>query len=736
MGNCRSLWIVLATNLLVQGSHIDSVENNANSGQVGPVYLDSNTTSSILNNLFTYTYGRAHMNDNTNIVVDGNTIIRNATGNDLQNGTAPESGGIEGSFDSNLQLVGNTIETLNDPPEIDDGESFTSQHSNTRDILDAGTITSMTSSTLTDAGALWDTTTTSEFATYPGTVAVMYTGAAAGEVRAVQSISTSTKTLVLSQPWNPLPSIGDAYALFRWSLQNATIANNTISGGMGIALWDGCYDCTIQNNTLSNTTEAILDRTVDQIMSPGNIYYTYEPESRRVHQMSENVNILDNTITNTTGLEPSYVMLDEETAATDTYQGLGQMNMEIGGNNISPWSGNPSYNYGGQRGYEGFFPCYAWGPTSAVTPASTIFQNVHYWGDSLSSPISYPSGFQAAATTTCITASAPTGYPAPAISNVGVSAVGTSTATIAWTTDQGADSTVAYGTDTSYGSSATNAAAFPTFATAHTVALSGLSSSATYHFQAQSSDGTPATSSDATFTTLSVPSVAVGPAVYSGGGASPSPDFTISNGALITANPTVELEMHVANDIHTMQFATSSGSAASYGVQIPYSSIFRMSLCGQASSCAPGSYTIFATFFTSPSGPSYKAQHSIVLAGAVSTSTLPSPTGTPPIIVPPAQPLKVQPIQPSSSSLSFASSSAFTRNLTLGSRGSEVVALQKFLIGRNSGPRARKLASSRASGYFGPLTKAALAEFQAKVGIVPASGYFGPATRAWINAHE
>jgi peptidoglycan hydrolase-like protein with peptidoglycan-binding domain len=38
-----------------------------------------------------------------------------------------------------------------------------------------------------------------------------------------------------------------------------------------------------------------------------------------------------------------------------------------------------------------------------------------------------------------------------------------------------------------------------------------------------------------------------------------------------------------------------------------------------------------------------------------------------------------------------------------------------------------------AMGYFGTLTKAALAKYQAEAGISPAAGYFGPITRAKLN---
>ncbi|MGB4076674.1 MAG: peptidoglycan-binding protein [Minisyncoccia bacterium] len=76
---------------------------------------------------------------------------------------------------------------------------------------------------------------------------------------------------------------------------------------------------------------------------------------------------------------------------------------------------------------------------------------------------------------------------------------------------------------------------------------------------------------------------------------------------------------------------------------------------------------------------------------------------------------------------SSSSSTTFTMDLTLGSSGAEVTALQNWLIAEGYSIPAG------ATGYFGAQTQAALAAFQAANGISPASGYFGPITRAKVN---
>ncbi len=72
-------------------------------------------------------------------------------------------------------------------------------------------------------------------------------------------------------------------------------------------------------------------------------------------------------------------------------------------------------------------------------------------------------------------------------------------------------------------------------------------------------------------------------------------------------------------------------------------------------------------------------------------------------------------------------------NLSYGSRNNNVATLQQFLISENKGTAARALGNVGATSYFGTLTRSALVEFQASVGIAPAFGNFGPITRAYLN---
>ena len=77
-----------------------------------------------------------------------------------------------------------------------------------------------------------------------------------------------------------------------------------------------------------------------------------------------------------------------------------------------------------------------------------------------------------------------------------------------------------------------------------------------------------------------------------------------------------------------------------------------------------------------------------------------------------------------------AQTATLTTNLTIGSTGTDVVMLQTFLESKG----VLTIPAGTSKGYFGGLTKSALASYQSMKGITPAAGFFGPITRASYNA--
>src|SRR3989344_3843630 len=76
----------------------------------------------------------------------------------------------------------------------------------------------------------------------------------------------------------------------------------------------------------------------------------------------------------------------------------------------------------------------------------------------------------------------------------------------------------------------------------------------------------------------------------------------------------------------------------------------------------------------------------------------------------------------------FASAETFNRQLQVGMSGADVSALQSFLA-----QDATLYPQGLMTGYFGLLTKAAVANFQARNGL-PAVGRVGPMTLPVLNA--
>ncbi len=74
----------------------------------------------------------------------------------------------------------------------------------------------------------------------------------------------------------------------------------------------------------------------------------------------------------------------------------------------------------------------------------------------------------------------------------------------------------------------------------------------------------------------------------------------------------------------------------------------------------------------------------------------------------------------------------FTKDLTLGSTGPDVVALQKYLVRYGF----MTMPSGVSYGFFGEITRAAVARYQQKFVIYPMAGYFGPKTRAHLNSNQ
>jgi hypothetical protein len=392
--------------------------------------------------------------------------------------------------------------------------------------------------------------------------------------------------------------------------------------------------------------------------------------------------------------------------------------------------------------------------------------------------------------------------------------IASSSATITWTTNIAADSTVSYGTTLSYGATSTN----PTLVTEHSIPLTGLSTSTLYHYEVTSAEnGTSTTSGDNTFTTtsgtennaatptfspvagtyygtqnvtiscatpantiyyttdgttptasstayatpISVSSSETVNAICTASGYSTSAvassnyviqavvssvptvtqsggslayDISINSGAPSTATTSVTLSLY-GTEAYMMEVSNSSDFANS--TWIPYAKTLPWMLAPSA-----GDQTVYVQFQSVGGTIVGTAQASIdLVSSSPSSSTI---TPAPPVpftsstssLTAEIASLRAQLavlLAEANGTTTSTTSFVFTRNLYFGITGNDVKQLQQFLISQNSGPAAQKLAANGTTKYFGILTKAALIEFQKKVGITPDSGFFGPITRKYIN---
>lgn len=74
----------------------------------------------------------------------------------------------------------------------------------------------------------------------------------------------------------------------------------------------------------------------------------------------------------------------------------------------------------------------------------------------------------------------------------------------------------------------------------------------------------------------------------------------------------------------------------------------------------------------------------------------------------------------------------FTKDLTLGATGPDVVALQKYLVK----VELMTMPAGASYGYFGEVTRNGVIRYQAAHGITPVAGYFGPKTREHVNNNQ
>jgi hypothetical protein len=139
-----------------------------------------------------------------------------------------------------------------------------------------------------------------------------------------------------------------------------------------------------------------------------------------------------------------------------------------------------------------------------------------------------------------------------------VSAITGSTATVSWVTNEASNSRVDYGLTGSYGSNSTNAS----YVTSHSVTLTGLTATTTYHYRVQSTDGCgngPTSSTDATFTTGSASLDLSGWTLYQ---YNSTQSYTFPAGTTIASNGYLVVGRNVAQSAFEAEWGTLPAGVA------------------------------------------------------------------------------------------------------------------------------------------------------------------------------
>jgi len=284
-------------------------------------------------------------------------------------------------------------------------------------------------------------------------------------------------------------------------------------------------------------------------------------------------------------------------------------------------------------------------------------------------------------------------YLPPGISSISTSA-GYATATISWTTDKNASSTVYYGPSAGYGSASSSSS----MTTSHSITLIGLIPNTTYHYQIEngSSYGVVGTSSDQTFITGAAPENTAGGAGI------------LYNNGVTPGGPVV---IYV-NGIPTIPGITTSGFTTTVGP------IYALTATTNATSTSNASSTGQLAEFSATTTPSVP-NNATTTAGIANVTNVTGGNSS-----------------ASQGATQTAGTYHFSVNIGFGSKTpltDSIKELQMFLNDQGytvsmSGPGS----PGKETNVFGYATKAALKKFQKDHGISP-TGFLGPITRGVIN---
>ena len=318
-------------------------------GMVGPIWWDPVSNLTFAGNTVTYWTGQILMDDLNNALIDGNHFTRiadpivagpqqaawntNIAGRRIAVGDhvqLRQGRGLSTQFGKNVLITNNKfdVDTSRGPLYYNwnDCETILNE---ARDRDDMGVLASANASSATaqpKSSGSWNY--------YSNSMIIIASGKGAGQWRHITQRNGNAFTI--DQPWLVIPSAGDHFVISVPSYENAIIHGNTLKDSpRGIVLYRGAFfNVNVTWNTLTDNGGISLepfDSVVDGAPS---------------FNVSRNVEINNNTVTNTKGFVPAFIDLSMAMIQHNAFWGYNMLGVEVRNNQITAVPGTFPYPFG------------------------------------------------------------------------------------------------------------------------------------------------------------------------------------------------------------------------------------------------------------------------------------------------------------------------------------------------------------------------------------------------------
>lgn len=351
--------IAILNSTFTQAINYQNGDATQKTGGMGLLNLASISNLQFKNNVVKWATDENAMSDLVNAVVENNAFTRSASDTIIvgaaqlswpNNGTPLHIGDriqrvmgrqLAINFGKNVVVQNNAFAVSDGVLKYNwsDGETIQNEAGGANPREDTGTVTASDASSVTDnskcaAMCAWRY--------YPNSMVVIVSGAGAGQWRHITANAGNKFTT--DRPFDVIPAVGDHFTISVPAYENAIIRGNTMSNNpAGIDLYHGAMlNVSVISNTLTNNGG--IDLTPSQRNTPPNSATNWP------FNVSRNIEINGNTLTDTTGLFAAYISLSFQFVSQTTFWGKSALGVEVRNNQIVARAGATPYL--GPEGYQ------------------------------------------------------------------------------------------------------------------------------------------------------------------------------------------------------------------------------------------------------------------------------------------------------------------------------------------------------------------------------------------------